>query len=180
MLSGTKALGTKTFCGDVQLTGNVTLTGTNVLVVRNGQLDTNGYSITTASGAAATIIFTGENGSYTHSLTGGGTVNISSPTSGTWSGIAVYTDPALTTGVDLSAAGNSPSWNMSGLAYFPHSSVTFSGAVGKATSGYACFVLVVDSIRINGTGSILNRGDCASQGLAMPTNPVAIRGRLVA
>lgn len=182
LLSGTKTYPSpQTFCGDVQLTGNVTLTGTNnVIVIRNGQLDTNGYSITTASGASATIIFSGQNGSYTHTPTGGGTINISSPTSGTWSGVAIYTDPALTTGVDISAAGNSPSWNISGLAYFPHASVTFSGAVGKATSGNSCFVLVVDNITINGTGSILNRGECVQQGLAMPNNPIAIRGRLVA
>ena len=67
-----------------------------------------------------------------------------------------------------------------GLAYFPHASVTFSGAVGKATSGNSCFVLVVDNITINGTGSILNRGECVQQGLAMPNNPIAVRGRLVA
>jgi Flp pilus assembly protein TadG len=180
-LSGSKALGTTTFCGDVQLTGDVTLTGTNVLVIRNGQLDTNGHSITTATGAAATIIFTGtDGGSYTHTTTGGGTINISSPTSGTWSGVAIYTDPALTTGVNMSAAGNTPSWNISGLVYLPHSSVTFSGVVGKATSGYNCFVIVVDNITINGTGAILNRGECPQQGTTMPDNPIPTRGRLVA
>ncbi len=173
-------LGNKMYCGDVQLTGNVVLTGSNVITIENGQFDTNGYSITTATGASATIIFTGSNGSYTHTPTGGGTMNLSSPTSGTWSGVALYTDPNLTTGVDISAAGNSPSWNISGLAYFPHSSVTFSGAVGKSTSGYSCFVLVVDNITINGTGSILNRGECAQQGLAMPNSQIANRGRLVA
>lgn len=181
-LTGTKSYASpQTFCGDVQLTGNVTLTGTNnVLVIRNGQLDTNGYSITTATGASATIVFSGENGSYTHTPTGGGTINLSAPTSGAWSGVAMYTDPSLTSGVDISAAGNSPSWNISGLAYFPHSSVTFSGAVGKATSGYSCFVMVVDTLLINGTGSILNRGQCAQQGLVMPNSPLPIRGRLVA
>jgi hypothetical protein len=181
-LTGSKSYSSpQTFCGDVQLTGDVTLTGTNnVIVVRNGQLDTNGHSITTANGASATIIFSGDNGSYTHTPTGGGGINLSAPTSGTWSGVALYTDPSLTSGVDISAAGNSPSWNISGLAYFPHSSVTFSGAVGKATTGYSCFVLVVDTLLINGTGSILNRGECAQQGLAMPSNPFPVRGRLVA
>ena len=58
--------------------------------------------------------------------------------------------------------------------------MTFSGAVGKSTSGYSCFVLVVDNITINGTGSILNRGECAQQGLAMPNSQIANRGRLVA
>jgi Flp pilus assembly protein TadG len=182
LLTGTLSYSSaKTFCGDVQLTGNVTLTGTdNVLVVRNGQLDTNGYSITTATGAAATIIFSGDNGSYTHAPTGGGTINIAAPTSGTWSGVALYQDPALTSGVDIASAGNSPSWNITGLAYFPHASVTFSGAVGKATSGVSCFVMVVDTLLINGTGSILNRGQCDQAGLTMPKGHVPVRGRLVA
>ena len=173
-------LGNKMYCGDVQLGGNVVLTGSNVITIENGQFDTNGYSITTATGASATIIFTGSNGSYNHTPTGGGTINISSPTSGTWSGVAIYTDPNLTTGVNISAAGNSPSWNLSGLAYFPHAAVTFSGIVGKSTSGYSCFVLVVDSITINGTGAILDRGECDQQGLAMPDSQINNRGRLVA
>jgi hypothetical protein len=183
LLTGTLSYSSaQTFCGDVQLTGNVTLTGTNnVLVIRNGQLDTNGYSITTATGAAATIIFSGDNtGSYTHAPTGGGTIDIAAPTTGNWSGVALYQDPALTSGVDISAAGNSPSWNITGLAYFPHSSVTFSGAVGKATSGSSCFVMVVDTLLINGTGSILNRGECDQAGLSMPSGNVPVRGRLVA
>jgi Flp pilus assembly protein TadG len=175
-------LGSKTFCGDVQVAGNVVLTGSNVITIVNGRLDVlSSSSITTDTGAAATVIFTGTNDStYTHTPTGGGTINISSPTSGPWSGVAIYTDPNLTTGVDMSAAGNSPSWNLSGLAYFPHASVTFSGAVGKATSGHSCFVLVVDSITINGTGNILNRGECDQQGLVMPNSEIPNRGRLVA
>jgi hypothetical protein len=94
--------------------------------------------------------------------------------------VAIYQDPKLTSGVDISAAGNSPSWNITGLTYLPHSSVTFSGAVGKATNGSACFVLVVDSLLINGTGSILNRGQCPQAGTTMPSNPFPVRGRLVA
>lgn len=174
-------LGNKTYCGDVQLAGNVVLTGSNVITIENGGLDTNGFSISTASGAAATIIFSGTNDSgFQHTLTGSGTVDISSPTSGPWSGVAVYTDPALTTNVDMSAAGNTPSWNMSGLAYFPHANITFSGAVGKSTNGFSCFVLVVDAITINGTGNILARGQCDQQGLNMPDSQIPTRGRLVA
>ena len=45
--------------------------------------------------------------------------------------------------MDFSAAGNSPSWNISGLVYLPNALITFSGAVGKATNGNNCFVMVV-------------------------------------
>lgn len=182
-LSGTVNWGgNQTICGDLQLTGDVTLTGSDlVLVIQNGQLDTNGFTIKTASGAAATIVFSGDNsGSYTHAPTGGGTIDIAAPTSGAWSGVAMYQDPDLTSGVDVSAAGNSPTWDITGLVYLPHASVTFSGAVNKSSNGESCFVMVADNITINGTGSILSTGGCAKAGLNMPQSQVPSRGKLVA
>jgi Flp pilus assembly protein TadG len=168
-------------CGDIQLTGDVTLTGSNaVVVIRNGRLDTNGYTIKTASGASATIVFSGDNTSgYTHAPTGKGTIDIAAPTTGNWKGVALYQDPGLTNGVDISEAGNSPTWNITGLVYLPHASVTFSGAVNKSSNGLSCFAMVVDNITINGTGSILSQGQCASAGLTLPTGQISSRGRLV-
>jgi Flp pilus assembly protein TadG len=170
--TGSKVLPATTIvCGDLKLTGNTTLTTASpgsLIVIENGQLDSNGYTLSTASGSGVTIIFSGTAGSYTHAPTGSGTFNIQAPTSGTWSGVAIYQDPALTTGVNISAAGSSSTWDITGLVYLPHSSVTFSGAVNKSSNGNACFVLVVDNITINGTGSIEATGGCAAAGLAMP------------
>jgi hypothetical protein len=109
----------------------------------------------------------------------GGTLDIAAPTSGVWSGVAIYQNPSLTMGVDISAAANIPTWDISGLVYLPHSSVTFSGAVNKSSNGQSCFVLVVDNITINGTGSILSHGGCGPAGLAMPQGTVPGRGQLV-
>jgi Flp pilus assembly protein TadG len=171
--------------GDVQLTGDVTVTSSaglagSVLVIENGQLDTSackkGCTLSTASGSALTIIFSGTSGSYTHAPTGGGTLDIQAPTSGTWKGVAIYQDPALTTGVDVSAAGNSPTWDITGLVYLPHASVTFSGAVNKSSNGGSCFVLVVDNITINGTADILPKGACVAAGLSLPTDTVGTIG----
>jgi Flp pilus assembly protein TadG len=182
--SGAKTLAATTIvCGDLQLTGDVTLTTASpgsVLVIENGQLDTGGCkkgcTLQTAAGSALTIIFSGTAGSYTHAPTGGGTLNFNAPTSGTWSGVAIYQDPALTSGVDISAAGNSPTWDITGLVYLPHSSVTFSGAVNKSANGASCFALVVDNITINGTGDILAKGGCAAAGLNLPTDTVGVIG----
>jgi Flp pilus assembly protein TadG len=167
---------TKVVCGDQQLVGNTTINNT-ALVIENGQLDTNGYTLT---GSNLTVIFTGTNSaSYTYAPTGGGTLDIAAPMSGSWSGVAIYQDPSLTTsGVNISAAGNSPTWNLSGLVYLPHSSVTFSGAVNKSSQGQTCFVMVVDNITINGTGAIFaNDTQCGAAGLAPPET--AGRGSLV-
>jgi Flp pilus assembly protein TadG len=173
--------GTKVVCGDQQLTGDTTVNAPfgAVLVIENGQLDTNGYTFQNTSGAGLTIAFSGSNNaSYQHTPTGGGTLNITAPTSGNWSGVAIYQDPKLTTNVDISAAGNSPTWNISGLVYLPHAGVTLSGAVGKSGQGSNCFELVVDNLTINGTGSIFaNDTQCAAAGLTQPRG--GHRGTLV-
>jgi hypothetical protein len=185
--SGSQSLpsGNTVICGDLQLTGNVTINTPlgqpgAVLVIENGQLDTNGYSITTSNGSGLTVVFSGDNsGSYTHAPTGSGTLDIAAPTSGPWSGVAIYQDPKLTNGVDISAAGNSPTWNITGLVYLPNSSVTFSGAVNKAGFGKSCFALVIKDITVNGTGMILPNGECIPAGLGMPTTTVPGRATLV-
>jgi Flp pilus assembly protein TadG len=152
-------------CGDQQLTGNTTMNNT-VLVIENGQLDTNGFTL---NGTGLTVVFTGTNGGgYQHTPTGGGTLNITAPTDGAWSGVAIYQDPNINTNVDVAAAGNSPTWDISGLVYLPHSSVTLSGAVNKSNNGESCFNLVVDNITINGTGDIYANNDqkaCKNAGI---------------
>ena len=166
-------------CGDLQLTGDTTLTTASpgsLLVIENGQLDTGNYTLQTAAGSALTIIFSGTAGNYTHAPTGGGTLNFNAPTSGTWSGVAIYQDPNLTTGMDVAAAGNSPTWDITGLVYLPHANVTWSGAVGKSNNGAACFALVVDNITINGTADMLAKGGCAAAGLNLPRGTVGSVG----
>jgi hypothetical protein len=181
--SGSQSLvGNVAVCGDLQLTGDVTINAPAgaVLVIENGQLDTNGHTIRTASGSAVTVVYSGDNTSgYTHAPTGGGTLDLQAPTSGPWSGVAMYQDPNLTSGVDMSAAGNSPTWDITGLVYMPHANVTFSGAVNKSSNGASCFAMVVGDITINGTGAILAHGGCGAAGLNMPTGQVPGRGQLV-
>ena len=167
-------------CGDLQLTTDVTLTTASpgsVLVIENGRLDTNGHTLKTASGSALTIIFSGTSGSYNHfptDSTNSGTLNFMAPTSGTWKGIAIYQDPALTTGVDITYAGNNPTWDISGVVYLPHSSLAFKGAVNKSSYGASCLLLVADNVTISGTAAIeqTTTASCATAGVTLPTNNV--------
>jgi Flp pilus assembly protein TadG len=180
---GTRPLSGNNFiCGDLQLTGDVTIDAPAgaVLVIENGQLDTNGHTISTTSGSGLTVVFSGtSSGSYTHAPTGGGTLDIAAPTSGPWKGVAMYQDPALTTGVDIAAAGNTPAWDITGLVYLPNASVTLSGAVQKAGFGASCFAMVVKDITVNGTGMITPTGNCIPAGLGMPQTTVSGRPKLV-
>jgi Flp pilus assembly protein TadG len=182
-LSGTLSLsaGNNFLCGDQLLTGNVTINAqlgqSAVLIVENGQLDLNGHTLTTSNGSAVTLVFSGTNGGgYSHAPTDntngpGGVLDITPPTTGPWKGVAIYQDPSLTTGVDVSAAGNSPTWNITGLIYMPHATITLKGAIDKSTFGKSCLVMVADNFQISGTGGILKTdiGQCQQAGLTMPT-----------
>jgi hypothetical protein len=179
---GQNLSGDTIICGDLQLTGNVTINapaGTRI-VIENGQLDTNGYTISTASGSTATIVFSGDNSSgYTHYATGGGILDIQAPTSGSWSGVAIVQDPKLTNGVDFTYTGNTPAWKVTGLVYFPKANIGFKGVVNKSSNGASCFVMTSYTLLISGTDAIQETGGCPQAGLAMPTNTVGSRAQLV-
>ena len=164
-----------------------TATGSAVLIIENGQLDLNGHTFQTANGSALTIVFTGSNsGGYTHGPADntngpGGALNITAPTSGPWSGMAIVQDPSLTTGVSVSAAGNSPTWDITGLIYMPHATITLKGAIDKSTFGNQCVVMVADNFQISGTGGVMKTdiGQCAAAGLNMPTATIPGGAKLV-
>jgi hypothetical protein len=177
--------GNNFMCGDQVLTADVVITTSapSVLIIENGQLDLNGHTLS-SSGSGLTLVFSGDNPppgphspSYTHAPTDntngpGGVLDITPPTTGPWAGVAIYQDPTLTTGVfDVSAAGNSPTWNITGLVYMPHASVTLKGAIDKSTNGNSCLVMVADNFQISGNGGILKTdiGQCGLAGLTMPT-----------
>jgi Flp pilus assembly protein TadG len=174
-------------CGDLQLTGASagtleieTPSEGGVLVIWNGNLEFGPHTLKTKSGSALTIIFAG---SIPGVPNGTGKLDIVAPTSelSAWKGVAIY---QVATGgtsatVEIGAAGNDPAWSITGLVYLPNSSITFSGVVNKASYGASCFVLVVNDMRINGTGAILNHGQCHEAGLDMPTGSGTVRGRLV-
>ena len=155
-------LGTPHVCGDAQLLGNVTLAPGTVLLIENGKLDLNGFTLT-ANGA--TIIFSG---TQTPGLTpsyfpvGSGTLNLTAPTSGVFQNIVLYQDQALPQGaeVDITSAGNTPTWDINGVVEVPNSNVTISGAINAGVND--CFNLVALSLTINGTGSIANDVTCGT------------------
>jgi Flp pilus assembly protein TadG len=167
-------------CGDLKLNGPVTLTSGSpgsVLVIENGELDTNGQTLSTASGSALTVIFSGDpTDTHNHYPTNSGTLDFMAPTTGPWKGVVIYQDPNLTKGLDFTYAGNNPTWDITGLVYLPKANVAFKGAVNKSSYGASCFALVVNSVLISGTGDILQTGGCAAAGLTLPTDTIALAG----
>ena len=194
--SGTHNLsGSVQMCGDVQLTGNVVIhTADNttgaVLVIENGQLDLNGFTLSTDSTSAVTIVFSGTSGSYNHiaadNSTGqGGVLDIQAPSGSNalFQGMAIYQDPSLTTGVDFTYKGNNPDLKISGGVYLPNSNVQISGSVSQSTNGADCFVMITSTVWINGTSNIYQQtpdgSGCRQAGLNMPSATIPGRAQLV-
>jgi len=191
-LSGTADINGNTLvCGDLRLTGNVTINAPDgaVLYIQNGSLDLGGYTLQTASGSEVAIVFTGDDSnSYDHVVTdktsgGKGVLDIQAPLSGPFSGVAIYQDPSLTKGVDVDYTGNNPTWKITGLVYMPHASVTISGAINKSANGAVCFVMVANDVTVNGTGAIYAQSPagagCKEAGLNMPKVTIPGRPKLV-
>ena len=160
------------------------------LVIENGQLDLNGFTLSTANGSAVTIVFSGTSGNYQHiptdNSTGqGGVLNIQAPSasSALFPGMAIYQDPNLTTGVDVTYKGNNPTWKISGGVYLPNSNLQISGDVSQSTNGADCFVMIANTILVNGTSNIYQQSPggagCKLGGLNMPTATIPGRTQLV-
>lgn len=170
------------YCGTVSVSSatiTTPSTGT-LLIIENGDLNI-ATQLLTAAGSGLTVLLTGTNAG-SHVLSGSGDMNIAAPPagSGTWSGIAVYQNPALTSGVDMSSAGNAPTWDISGVIYVPNSNLQFKGVVNKANNGLDCFILVDFSFQSKGTGDILeNQSQCAAYGITPPSGGTTIRTALV-
>lgn len=180
-------VGNGMICGTLKLTTDVVVhtpdnaTGAT-LVIENGDLDLNGHRLSTDNGSALTIVFSGTKaGGYSHVPKGSNpsTLDFMAPTSGPWSGVAIYQDPMLTNGVDIAEAGNNPTWDITGLVYLPHAIVNFNGAVNKSSNGASCFVMVAWDVTISGSGSIAETGGCHAAGLTMPSAEIRGRGQLV-
>jgi hypothetical protein len=167
----------KTYCGDVTLQSNVTIPQQMLIVIRNGNLNLNGHTLT---GSALTIVFSGTNGTSSHIIEyqgplGKGTLNITAPTTGIWKGVALYQDPSLTQNVNFTVSGSQHNLIVSGLFYFPNAEVILSGAVNKDAASSPCLAMMVGSLRVNGGGFFADSSKCTNL-LDLPSKQ---RGRLV-
>jgi Flp pilus assembly protein TadG len=196
--SGSKSIsGVLQICGDVQLNTDVVLTTPDnligaVIVIYNGQLDVKGHTLSTANGSAVTIVFSGTSSSnnYVHAPTDnstgqGGVLNIQAPSSpqALFPGIAIYQDPAINNGVNITYKGNNPAWDITGGVYLPNSDVTMSGDVNKSSNGADCFVMIANTVLINGTSNIYQQSPyaagCKTAGLNVPTATIPSRSQLI-
>jgi len=169
-------------CGNLTLGTNITIPSGTVLVIQNGSMNLNSYTL---SGSGVTVAFNTTVGqaNVVPFSTGTGTLDLSSPQSGTWSGVAIYQNRqnGSTAVLPQTYDGNKPTWDVSGLVYMPYIDLTFKGIVNKSSAGYTCFALVANTFQISGNGAIYANpmSQCIQQGLVLPNNIVSSRVALL-
>jgi Putative Flp pilus-assembly TadE/G-like len=170
--------------GNYIITGNLTNTGSGKLVLGAGNytiggsfLSTGSSSLTLGTGLYAiggSLSLTGSgpltgNGVtfYTKgsmAVTGSGNMNLTAPTSGTYSGVLFYQPSGNAVALTGSAGAN-----IQGIVYAPKSALTLTGSGSMTVS----LDIVVDSLSVTGSGSITDTN------YAVVTNPNSVLGKLV-
>ena len=151
--TGTTTLGPGIYRGGLKLTGTATVNLQPGIYV----LDGGGLSVTgTANlvGNQAMIYNTTiSQASGPINIGGNGTVTLSAPSSGTYTGIGIYQDRTLSTALKIAGNGN---MNMTGTIYAPSAQVQFTGnGVGDTLGGW----IIAQSVTMSGLGSFdLNQG----------------------
>ena len=89
----------------------------------------------------------------------------------------------MNNGVDITYKGNNPAWDITGGVYLPKSNVTMSGDVNKSSNGADCFVMIANTVLINGTSNIYQQSPyaagCKTAGLTVPTATIPSRSQLI-
>lgn len=159
----TKTLSPGAYTG-MDLKGNVTLQP-GVYYIVGGTLSVNSGAVVTGSGV--TFILTsataGINGSGVAqvNLNGNATLNLSAPTSGTYSGVLFYQDRRSTDSSNINKINGNSGSKLQGAIYFPTQGVDFTGNSGM---NIKCIKLVARTLTFTGNTSVVN--DCpASTGV---------------
>ena len=154
--------GIMVFCNGLSVSGGSSVTlAPGTYIINGGDFSIAGGS--SISGSGVTIILTGSAGNYaTASISGGANVNLTAPTSGPLSGLAIFQDrnaPQNTNGSNSFTGGTTQ--KITGAIYLPNQGVTFNG--GTTTGGAACTQLVALTITFNGNAAFNN--DCTGVGI---------------
>jgi len=138
------------YCGGMALNAGANITlSPGVYYLDQGSLSVNGRA--TLTGTGVTLVFTSSSGSNyaTAAVNGGGTVNLTAPTSGPTAGIVIFGDRNMPTGTSFEFGGGS-SQALTGAIYVPKGAVTFAGGT---SSGNGCTQLVADTITFTGSSN---------------------------
>jgi Flp pilus assembly protein TadG len=140
------------YCNGMNLSGNVNLNAGTYYVSGDIKINANAN----ISGSGVTIFLAG---SSSITINGNATVNLSAPTTGTYSGILFYGDPSNTSSVSNKFNGTAGS-KLTGALYFPTQDVSYLGNF-SGTSG--CMQIVAKTVQW--TGNTTMSVNCSSYGM---------------
>jgi Flp pilus assembly protein TadG len=147
------------YCNGATFTANAVVTMLpGVYYIDRGTWKMAGGAVVT--GSDVTIVLTSSTGSNyaVLAIQGGANLNISGPTSGNFSGIAIFGDRRIAVGTDMDLAGGSGQ-NIGGAIYLPTANLNYTGGASLSTN---CTQVIADTI--NFTGNTGLKVDCSSAG----------------
>lgn len=155
------------YCDGLSISAGDTVTmDPGTYIIDEGDFTVNGNA--TITGSDVTIILTSNSGGSYGSIkiTGGGTVDLSAPTSedvsgaitGDYTGILFFQDPDAPTNSNLnSSISGGSEVELGGAVYLPNNDLSFSG--GNTADSNGCLMLVAQSVSFSGTADIDNECD---------------------
>jgi hypothetical protein len=157
----TETLNPGRYCGGIKIGAGAQVTmNAGEYVMDGGVFEVAGGASVTGTGV--TIFLTGSGSNYAQvTINGGGSINISAPTSGTYKGIVFFQDrnaPVAATGAQNKFNGDSNT-NIRGVIYIPKQKTEWAGG---NTSGPGCTKIVALKIEFTGNSSVAS--DCTAYG----------------
>ena len=152
----------QTFCGGLTISyGNLTMPS-GTYIVEGGNFTLEGGATLTGTGVTIVLTGTGTNNTTnigTAQIANGTTLNLTAPTSGPTSGIAILQNPNGTTQPAASQLAGGTTVNIVGALDFPNSVVDFSNGSSNAAS---CTQLIAYQVVFTGGAKFGN--NCAGTG----------------
>jgi len=145
--------------------GTYWVTG-NLVVQSNGRLECS--ICDPVKGTGVTIILTSQTSKIGYVSMSNATFELNAPSSGRFAGVVMVQDAnGLPYTRSYNTVTGAAGATLSGLVYFPKTSMTFHGS--PSTTGPKCLLLVVSSLNVDASSN-LDIGGCASAGLTnLPT-----------
>lgn len=169
--SGTIPIEPGVYCGGIKLTSQATLQlAPGEYIMTDGALDMVGGS--SLEGTGVTIFLTGAGSGL--KLGGASSINISAPTSGTYAGVAFYSD--RTSATQTSALSGSNSLDIEGTIYLPNHDLSYSGS-NSATLPANFTVLIANTVEFTGSSEVSIRSNFDASDVPVPTT--VLQGRIM-
>jgi Flp pilus assembly protein TadG len=157
--------GVTVLCGGLVASGGSTVNlSPGVYIIDGGNFNISGGSVVNGAGGVTIILTSSSKAAYgTVNISGGTTINITAPTSGTTAGLAFFQDRAAPSTSSDSFSGGTTQ-DITGAIYFPSQPVTYSGGATVSNGGAACTQLLAYKLSFSG-GSTFN-ANCSGTGVA--------------